>query len=310
MLLDQGADVSISTPYGLTPIFMAEDKYLFDLTSTMLGKYTDWTVNPVHKKYGENYLHLACKYGLVDVVEALLHHGADVNKQTDLSGYTPLHLTRDASVVKVLLRYGANLGIIDHYNNSPLHKAFGGASDEVIALMLEGHGQCPVNPVDRKGYSHLHIACRKGSVVAIKNILEHCVVDINAPTSADRFAMCGYTPLHVAVKWGFTEVVQLLLDHGASPEVRDGWDLTPLHMAIRELRDDTTIAKLLLNAGAKVNVKHRCDLSPLQMAVQNLKTNHVALLLEHGADPKEKIEDRLSTLLHVCATAKNFVKRE
>ena len=82
----QDADVSIVISYGLTPIFMAEDKYLFDLTPTMLGKYTDWTVNLVHKKYGENYLHLACKYGLVDVVEALLHHGTNVNMQTDHFG--------------------------------------------------------------------------------------------------------------------------------------------------------------------------------------------------------------------------------
>ena len=60
-------------------------------------------------------------------------------------------------------------------------------------------------------------------------------------------------PLHVASKWGKSNMVVLLLDHGAQLEshTRDG--LTPLHCAARSGQDQ--VVDLLLERGADVQSK-------------------------------------------------------
>ena len=200
------------------------------MTSTMLRMYTSWAVNPVDEETGESYLHLACKYGLIDVVEALLHHGADANLQIDCTGDTPLHMAKNANVVKTLLRYGANLSIQDCFGSTPLHLAFRNKCNHgAVEAMLEGHGQCQENPVDESGLSHLHIACLRGSEAAVKGILEHNIVDINAPLPYPACTFLSYDYLHLAVE-----------DN----------DWTPLHLAVSQ-RDDTRVAQVLLDADRK-----------------------------------------------------------
>ena len=346
MLLHRGADVNIVSPIGLTPIFMSENKGLRDLTATMLRKYTSWTINPTEKVSGNSYLHLACKYGLVDVVEAFLHHGANVNIQNDttpdlMDKYirkrcTPLHMAQNASIVKILLRYGANLDTKDSFGDTPLHRAFYEDNNEVVEAMFQGHGQCKANPTDRSGISHLHIACLRGFKDAIKTILEHNDADIYGGISRMHSKWTGYGPLHFAVEHGSVEAVQLLLDHGAPLEDINKYGWTPLLLAVF-LRDDTSIAQILLDAGAKINNQGLKPFggTPLHVAAQLEHTNHVKLLLErgadpnaigywwtplhvacfklnvdiarllleHGADPNVKQLDQKTTPLHVCARA-------
>ena len=65
-------------------------------------------------------------------------------------------------------------------------------------------------------------------------------------------------PLHVASKWGKSNMVVLLLDHGAELEshTRDG--LTPLHCAARSGQDQ--VVDLLLERGADVQSKTKVRL--------------------------------------------------
>ncbi|KAH8986021.1 hypothetical protein EDB92DRAFT_2070131 [Lactarius akahatsu] len=39
-------------------------------------------------------------------------------------------------------------------------------------------------------------------------------------------------PLHLALSWGSAETVQLLVEHGADVNTRDGSHKTPLHVAL------------------------------------------------------------------------------
>jgi len=55
------------------------------------------------------------------------------------------------------------------------------------------------------------------------------------------------TPLHIAAQNGKLEIVKLLLERGASPNVRDCQDYTPLQRALEcDDPNGTGIAKLLL----------------------------------------------------------------
>jgi len=54
----------------------------------------------------------------------------------------------------------------------------------------------------------------------------------------------GETPLHRAAAWGSPEVIQLLLDAGADPTIRDANNDTPLSWASWHLRDKSIIDQL------------------------------------------------------------------
>ena len=59
------------------------------------------------------------------------------------------------------------------------------------------------------GYTHLMIACEEGDTEKAKSLLGSS--NINAKNQH------GYTALALAIKGGFTELVRLLLEAGASP---------------------------------------------------------------------------------------------
>uniref|UniRef100_A0A1X7SKV0 Uncharacterized protein n=1 Tax=Amphimedon queenslandica TaxID=400682 RepID=A0A1X7SKV0_AMPQE len=81
------------------------------------------------------------------------------------------------------------------------------------------------------------------------------------------------TRLSIACKEGHTEIVELLLKHGADVNVINKYGDTPLSRAC--LKGHTEIVKLLLNADG-ININHK--------AADNRHTEIVEALLKHGAD--------------------------
>ena len=88
-----------------------------------------------------------------------------------------------------------------------------------------------------------HWAARKGHVDILQLLLNHGA-SVNA---VDSF---GYTPLHAAARQGHVDILQLLLNHGASVNAVDNFGGTPLHYAAREGHVD--ILQLLLSHGVSV----------------------------------------------------------
>jgi len=82
---------------------------------------------------------------------------------------------------------------------------------------------------------------------------------------------------------GHLEVVKLLLEHGADPNVKNRDGKTPLHNAASE--GHLEVVKLLLERGADPNVKDDDGNTPLHNAAWRGHLEVVKLLLEHGADP-------------------------
>jgi len=77
-------------------------------------------VNAVDDVEGLNALHIAARYGNIDVASILLAHGADVNAISSF-GNTPLHecaWRRDATMVSLLLSKGAKTDIQNEIHNT------------------------------------------------------------------------------------------------------------------------------------------------------------------------------------------------
>ncbi|MCC5640463.1 ankyrin repeat domain-containing protein [Nostoc sp. CHAB 5844] len=88
------------------------------------------------------------------------------------------------------------------------------------------------------------------------------------------------TPLGLATSWGNNEIVQLLLQAGANPDL-GGIDNPPLHRAVLIERID--IIQTLIEAGASLNHLNASHFTPLMVAANNGKIEIVKLLVETGS---------------------------
>ena len=87
-----------------------------------------------------------------------------------------------------------------------------------------------------------------------------------------------FKPIHVAVNTGNLDIVKLLLDNGASINMKDNSGYTPLHHAAnRKKKHDSMeinaklidIANLLIDRGANMNINSDDNNTPLDLAARN-----------------------------------------
>ena len=92
------------------------------------------------------------------------------------------------------------------------------------------------------------------------------------------------TPLHMAVKVGRKEIVKLLLQNGANPNLDEegaiGFD-SPFHSAIQRKKNE--IALLLMDYGANINRKYVWERAPLRSAIEENNVQMTKALIENGA---------------------------
>jgi ankyrin repeat protein len=95
------------------------------------------------------------------------------------------------------------------------------------------------------------------------------------------------TPLHYAADLGHTDVGRLLIEKGAEkPDAVDKWQRTPLHYAARTGQID--VARLLIEKGADPNARDQYQQTPLHLAVVGGHSDLARLLIEKEADVSAK----------------------
>lgn len=111
----------------------------------------------------------------------------------------------------------------------------------------------------------------------VRRLLSLRTIDVNA-----RAWDTGYTPLIWAVQFNRLDVIKLLLEKGADPDLCDAQGNTPLHQACRYADGSrATIALFLLDAGAAAGARRHDGKTPLE----------VALELHEGNEARERIID-------------------
>ena len=162
------------------------------------------------------------------------------------------------------------------------------------------------------GLLEVHIACARGSLPEIKNLLNP--TNINKIISEKSPIWAGMSPLLLAAKFLREDVMSLLLDLGASPKIRDSRGFTALHylcrLELKRFRSFDT-RKLFIHDeestfGGKLGVSH------FHIACLNFPYTHhkVKKYLDQGTSPNLQLEgeDTLrDTPLHL--TAKEFVRK-
>lgn len=149
------------------------------------------------------------------MVRILLSAGAKVNA-TGSRGITALHLAAESGgleMVGLLLERGAFIEALDYEHYTPLHRAsFNGHASVVARLLLHG----------ARIEARTRIVSKSRVFAQVRKQTER-VWPKRASTS-------GYTAFHIAASCGNTEVVRILLQHGAVFN-SDSVDGTPRQLA-------------------------------------------------------------------------------
>jgi len=113
------------------------------------------------------------------------------------------------------------------------------------------------------------------------------VIEIGAEVNFKDNA--GYSPLHLAARYGHLEIVKILLQAGAKLDILDKFGWSPLHKAA--YREHLEIVKILLQAGADPDIQNNHGWSTLYRAAYHGQLEIVKILIEAGVDINLKNED-------------------
>lgn len=188
----------------------------------------------------EDALYIACSYGRADIVQLLLPVGLNYRSG---SGSSPLHTACKAgkhtidnaigdqrsdyvTTVTILVTQAPQLiNELDGWNSTPLMVALG-RENFTLAKILLNHGVDITNR-DNYGFTALLIAVNHECDISLIEQL------IQAGSDLDHQDPRGRTPLFHAVSNNSMEIIKVLLQHGADPNIIDDDGYSSLDIAER-----------------------------------------------------------------------------
>jgi hypothetical protein len=158
-----------------------------------------------------------------------------------------------------------------------LVNAAGKGHTSLVRLLIEHGAELDWRDPERR-QSAMEAACTKGDIGIVKLLL-----DSGADPSL-RHYIRPY-PIQCAAMMGHTNIVESLIDAGASADTctgrPDGGSFPPLQLAVRGDHEET--AKLLITKGAKINIRIGRMHTALEEAVRSDHLWAVKMLLASGA---------------------------
>ncbi|KAH0537282.1 hypothetical protein FGG08_005907 [Glutinoglossum americanum] len=289
--------------------FLTQDSNLFsrrlseDSVLSAVYRYPLWNRRTKHEP-NITSVGTAAMFGLDNVILSLLDRGLDVNSVHDQEnmngGRTPLHEAASAgqaATMQLLISKGANLEATDSRGDTPLHLAATSDHEDIVRLLLE-------QGVNIEAYSHssrtpLWCAAETNSVSTFKELLKH-----GADTSVRKSQSWLEPLLHNAARDGFDLIVELLLQHGADPDLATGGfntnSMTPLHFAAEEGHDE--VVRVLLDHKAKCICYTGRGETPLHLAAMDGRDVVTCLLVRAmNADDIDIRNEKGESALHLTA---------
>ncbi|GBM40117.1 Ankyrin-3 [Araneus ventricosus] len=220
-------------------------------------------------------LHCASKGPNLEVVRFVLDQGVDIEAK-DSKGFNVLHVASSfgrAETVKFFLEQ-KKPSINEETNDgqTPLHLAIQYGHKVVVQILLQNNA---CTSFKSGGSSPLWYAVWYDRKDIVEILLER-IQNVNADVR-----MGGYTSLHVAAEKGHTELVNFLLEKGASVNKESDEQLIPLHLA--SMRGNAEIVSALLSQKSDVNAETIDGHTPLIFAAERDRFKVAELLIKRKA---------------------------
>ncbi|MDR0418166.1 MAG: ankyrin repeat domain-containing protein [Puniceicoccales bacterium] len=276
-LLEHGANPNIANKRGDTPLSIVQKMIAGDRIVNGNGepiKITDGAKERLKKvlellEKKVNPFHCAVANGNMEEVRMLLFQGAKLN-EVDRFSNTALHYAKTPKMIRQLCAAGANVDILNKYDDTPLHVAVYDAAinseydQECIKILLDYFAK--PNMENKRGDTPLSIVQKMiagdrivngngepievvdGAKERLKEILKLLEEKVNL--------------LRCAVANNNVDEVLVLLFQGAKLNEIDRHNNTALHYA-----KNSEIIDILCNVGADVNAQNEYGDTPLHNAV-------------------------------------------
>lgn len=251
---------------------------------------------------GNIALHYAVDSGDLTTVNLLLSYGADINHQ-GFFGETPLHhaaFHNHSAITKTLLEAKARNDIERNDNEKPIHvAAMSGASSVVKVLVENDNKQLKIS--SKEGRTPFYRGAMEGQTEVLKELIGQGD-DVNQVNLYDN----KKTALHLAAISNNSELAQFLVENGASPNKRDGGQLTPLQRCAMQYNPSLETAKIIISGGGDVNLGDKPPLYLLATHADQSSSRVVEfakVLLENGCDLEAMVDGE--TAIDVLESKKN-----
>ena len=241
---------------------------------------------------GDCLLHIACRWGDVDIVRYLImDENCDLNIQNGTSN-SPLHIAcywKSLDIIKLLLEVKCDTKISNKKSKSAhdiplndngdllLHVSCQWGDVDIVRYLAIDE-KCDINLQNVDMNTPLHFACYQKSLPIIKLLLEmRC--STNIPNKISKTAQAiplnedGDYLLHIACQWGDVDTVRYLITDEGYNVCDQSYTSknTPLHVAVLYGQDDIT-GQLLLCDECGLNVQNIKGDTPLHAAVNENRT--------------------------------------
>jgi ankyrin repeat protein len=227
----------------------------------------------------------AVREGSFDSVRSLVDAKADVNQPSG-DGSSPLLvavLNGRYDIAHYLIDKGANVNLANQKGWTPLYLAVKHRSNETGTVPIPANADQGLDFIKRI----LDLGAEVNTILAYET-------EVHVASHVFWLKEEGATPFFRAAYGGDSEVMKLLMSHGANPDIATKDHTTPL-MALagvaftqglshhRSHREDMDALALLLELGADVNAANDQGMTPLMGAAQRGANEEIKVLVEHGA---------------------------
>ena len=210
----------------------------------------------------------AAACGDLDLAERLMVAGAEIGcalHEAVRGGYEKL--------VSDMLERGALIDLKDKDGCTPIHIAAAGGNQGMVRILLRIGADS--DALDRWERTPLHRAAENGHSAVVKELLEA------RSNVRRRYGPRELSPLDVAARRGYVEVLKTMIDHGVNVHDSDSIASTALHEAAAE--NKVRSIEVLIEAGADLRAQDTFEWTPLHRA-STCSPDAVLALLKHGAN--------------------------